>query len=103
MVTFKQWHEEELRVQENQMEAFEDFLNNTHNTMESEFEPAVVENFFECYLGQWDSILDYVEEMFPQLCEIPEHLTNYIDFKAVERDWRHDVWISDNGHLFASR
>jgi antirestriction protein len=103
MITFKQWNEEEMKIEEDQMEAFIDFLDNTHNTMESEFEPAVVDNFFDCYLGEWDSIEDYVEEMFPQLYEIPVHLQNYIDYKAIARDWSHDMWLSENKHLFSQR
>jgi antirestriction protein len=57
----------------------------------------------ECFCGTWNDFSDYVYESFTDCNQIPDHLSNYIDWEKVERDWEMDHYYSDNSggcHVF---
>ena len=63
----------------------------------------------DCYLGQFTSLADYMEELITGCVTIPEPLRNYIDWEAMARDaeLNGDVFTietaSDEVHVFSSR
>ena len=54
----------------------------------------------DCFCGEWDSFSDYVYETFTECSEIPDHLSNYIDWEKVERDMDYDYFYTDGGKCF---
>ena len=102
MTTYAEWHEEEKELSENEYEALTDYLNNQHEDENDEYDSDTVRVFQDSYKGQWDSFRDFVEEQFLELngLEIPNFLRGYLDFDAIARDWDHNYWYSDNGHIF---
>ena len=98
--TFAEWHEEEQEFDDNEWEAFGDYLENQHENEMMEYDAQTITNFRDAYRGWWQTFQEFVAQTFEETNDIPEHLTNYIDYKAVARDWEHDYWYSDNGHVF---
>lgn len=41
----------------------------------------------ERYIGKYKSLADYAEEIIEQTTDIPEHLSYYIDYERMARDW----------------
>jgi antirestriction protein len=80
--------------------ALEAYLKNEHKDFTHEFSDETWDKFKEAHMGQYDKFVDFVEERFREVTEIPEHLDNYIDFEKVARDWKYDYWVSDEGHIF---
>lgn len=62
---------------------------------------ATESDFQDRYRGEWDSFKAYVENYIDECMEVPEHLTNYIDTDAVQRDLEHNFTHSDlpNGNV----
>jgi len=60
------------------------------------------------YLGQFDSLADYAQDITEQATAIPDTLRYYIDWKAMARDWEMsgDVFTvetaPDEVHVFAA-
>lgn len=72
--------------------AFLDCFGDTNN---------IFNNAQEAYLGSWNSDADFTYDQFMECNEIPDHLSNYIDFEQVERDYMQDHCES-NGRYFIS-
>lgn len=49
----------------------------------------------DCFCGEWGSFSDFVYEHFTECNEIPDHLSHYIDWEKVERDWEGDYHYTD--------
>lgn len=58
-------------------------------------EYATLEDFQDKYQGHYKSEEDFVEEHFRESNEIPDHLENYIDWKAMAHDWFISDYYSD--------
>lgn len=41
----------------------------------------------ECYLGAFDSEVDFAQQWMAECYDIPEYLASYVDYQAVARDW----------------
>lgn len=39
-----------------------------------------------CYLGAFDSVADYAQEITEETTEIPDHLQCYVDYASMARD-----------------
>lgn len=60
-----------------------------------------IDKIKERYCGTWDSMEDYAEEFMNECYDIPDYLTNYIDYSAFARDLEMDgCYISSNGFVF---
>lgn len=99
MITWNDWLAEESLSNERE-EALEAYLKNEHKDFTDEQDDEVWEKFQEAYRGQYDKFVDFVEEDFRECVRIPEELDKYIDFAKIAEDWRHDFWVSDDGHVF---
>lgn len=99
MTTWNDWLGEELPTDEIE-QALEAYLKNEHKDFTEPHDPEIWEKFQEAYCGQYDKFQDFVEEQFRETMEIPDHLTNYLDFEAIARDWQHEFWSSDDGFVF---
>ena len=63
---------------------------------------ATLEEAQDRYCGNYDDFEDYAEELMNELYDIPEYLTNYIDYKAFARDLKYDYYHADNGNIYRS-
>lgn len=99
-INYHQWHKENKVLDYAAYDAFIHYLDNEHSGMNDAYDASVVERFENDWLGQWDSFLDFVTEKFNDSNDIPTHLESYIDYKAIERDWVHNYWVSVEGHVF---
>lgn len=99
MTTWNDWLAEESLCSSEE-EALEAYLNNEHKDFTDEFSDEIFDKFRDAYCGQYDKFVDFIEERFRETTEIPDYLDNYIDFEAVARDWQHDFWSSNDGHIF---
>ena len=101
MATWQEWHERENYLGPDEWEAMQDYLRNDHKNPETEqYDWAWVEAFHDCYQGYWPTFADFVETQVRDLCDIPDYLDHHIDWDSMARDWQHDYWYSDNGHVF---
>jgi hypothetical protein len=100
MTTYAEWHEQEQDLNETEYEALGDYLDNQHEDTDSEYDADIVSQFRDAYMGQWDSLENFVEEHLQETQDIPDWLRRYIDWMLVAQDWGHDFWESDNGHIF---
>lgn len=100
MTTYAEWHEEENELTEDEYEALGDYLDNQHEKVTDEYDSDTVEKFRDAYRGYWANFTEFVEQVYRETYTIPEELDNYIDWDKVARDWQHDYWQSDNGHVF---
>ena len=63
----------------------------------------------ECYCGCHASLADYAQELTEETTTIPQHLAQYIDYKAMARDMEYsgDVFTLETGfeqvHVFWNR
>lgn len=60
------------------------------------------------YLGAFDSVAEYAEEIIEETVEFPEPLRYYIDFQSMARDMElnGDIFTVEQGdqvHIFANR
>ena len=55
-----------------------------------------LDNFEESYNGEWSSFQDYAEDFFDSCYEVPENISNYIDYEAFARDLSYDYNEVDN-------
>ena len=60
------------------------------------------------YLGVFDSVADYVQEITEETTEIPDHLRGYIDYESMARDMELNgdiftVELEGDVHIFANR
>ena len=57
---------------------------------------AIEENYFGCY----DSLADYAGELTEGTCQIPEHLSYYIDYDRMGRDMEMggDIFSIETAH-----
>lgn len=84
-----------LELDDDQQEivwAYIECFGNNSNTLES---------YEDAYHGYYDTFQDFVRELFDETNEIPSHLESYIDYEAVERDYRFDFSFHD-GHVFSN-
>ena len=100
MTTYAEWHEEEDRLDGEEWEALVDYLANEHKTPDSKYDPDIVAMFQDSWQGFWATFEDYVESIVRDLHDIPDYLNHHINWESLARDWRHDYWYSDNGHVF---
>ena len=100
MTTYAEWHEEENELTEDEYEALADYLDNQHEKVTDEYDSDTVRQFQDAYRGYWANFTEFVEEEYRGIYTIPKDLDNYIDWGKVARDWEHDYWHSDNGHVF---
>jgi antirestriction protein len=98
MTTYAEWHEQETELDETEYEALTDYLDNEHKKETDEYDEDTVRKFHEAYMGQWDSMAEFVEEN--HVHDIPNYILRYIDWELMAQDWVHDYWESDNGHIF---
>jgi len=68
-------------------------------------EEEVTERFEDAYLGKWDSIADYAENLVADIGDDPDGFTPSwlapyvsIDYAALGRDMAHDMYASEDGH-----
>ena len=59
------------------------------------------------YLGAWDSVADYAQEITEETTEIPDHLKFYVDYLSMARDMElnGDIFTVELGgqvHIFAN-
>ncbi len=59
------------------------------------------------YLGVWDSVADYAQELTEETTEIPDHLQYYVDYSAMARDMELNgdiftVELDGQVHIFAN-
>ncbi len=47
-----------------------------------------------CYLGAFDNVVDYAQEITEETTEIPDHLQHYVDYASMARD------MELNGEIF---
>lgn len=66
-----------------------------------------VEEFHDCYAGEWVSLADYAENLCSECYDIPDWCEYYIDYEAMGRDWDlgGDIWVeeSDSHSLYVFR
>lgn len=98
--TYYYWHEVHGELDDSDYEALSHYLDNEHQGTDSKYDEETVERFRNDYIGIYDDLLDFVTQTFNDSNDIPVHLEGYIDYKAIERDWRHSYWISEDGHVF---
>ena len=60
------------------------------------------------YLGAWENVADYVQEITEETTEIPNHLSGYIDYDSMARDMELNgdiftVELDGEVHIFANR
>ena len=101
--SFEDVHEIALLIQEHGALGAE-LLNHWNNDV------AEVSRLFEngYYLGVFDSVADYVQEIIEETTEIPDHLAGYIDYASMARDMELNgdiftVALEGEVHIFANR
>jgi hypothetical protein len=100
MTTYADWHEQEQELSETEYEALTDYLDNEHKRETDEHDDDIVSQFRDAYCGQWSSMADFVEANHEH--DIPNFILRYIDWELMAKDWEHDYWESDFGHIFRS-
>lgn len=60
------------------------------------------DDFQEAYCGWYDSELDYAQELFDELYlpQVPEHVSNYIDYEKFARDLFATDYYFSLGYVF---
>ena len=88
-------------VDEGDFEEFFELLNVFGHDGENKDINELVDEFTDHYKGEYDTLKDYIEEMFDEcyLHEVPESMRYYICYDKVYRDYSHDYYFS-NGHVF---
>ena len=81
-------------------DAFRLYCEHDKSWAESEEVSELVENFEDAYCGQWDSIKAYGEDDWPECREVPESIMAYIDWDLVEREYEHEGFWEQGGHVF---
>lgn len=61
---------------------------------------ANLANFKDLYIGKFDSEEDFVIERVSETWEIPDHLSNYIDYEKIAVDWFINDYYFSDGHVF---
>lgn len=100
MATWQEWHERENYLGPDEWEAIQDYLRNEHKTPDDEYDADILTSFEDAWQGYWPTFEAYVEDMVTDCHDIPEYLAGHIDWESMARDWQHDYWYSDNGHVF---
>ena len=80
------------------IEAVSRYCYNHH--IEPEAFPDEARDFENSYIGYWEDFEDFAREDFEARNEIPDHLLNFIDWKTVAREAKHNYWEID-GYTFA--
>ena len=95
---------DELDGEENQLDAFAAFCDARLTDSELLDDPAAcVQEFRDKYMGDADSLGDYVEDHFDEFFQdCPEHLRPYIDCGIMARDLDCEGWTEWDGHIFAN-
>ena len=92
-----------MELEEDEKEPFMIYVNNIGCDLD-EFD-QVYENFQECYSGSWnenwsDPRLNFAENLFDEVYEVPENIQPYIDYEKFSNDlFMSDYWEVD-GHVF---
>lgn len=79
-------------------QAFILYCDNHHITMEHEDH---INEFMNSYVGQWYNFLEFATMHFNDTMDIPDHLSDYIDYEAYARDLQHEYW-EEQGYIFQS-
>lgn len=58
-----------------------------------------MDNFNEAYYGRWNNELEFCEQLFDEINEIPAHLASYIDYERVTSDYMYEYTFVD-GYMF---
>jgi antirestriction protein len=60
------------------------------------------DTFEEAYQGEWDSEVDFAENLFDELYlhELPSHVQSYIDYEKYARDIFIDGYTFEDGYVF---
>lgn len=87
---------EYAELDEDDKEAFDDYLDNGHD--------YDIERFREAYCGQWDSKADFAQHIVDECYDIDRtmgSLAQYFDYEAFARDlFMGDYEMGENNHVF---
>lgn len=61
----------------------------------------------DAYLGEWNSLEDYVEDCYRSCHEVPDNLEYYVDWNGMARDWEmsgdiYSLELDGNVHVFSN-
>jgi hypothetical protein len=99
--SFSEWHDEYVELGSTEYEALVEYLDNEHKDEHSPYDDEAISRFRQDYIGKFDSLEDFCCFHFNETHEVPEFVKHYVDYKKLARDYQHNYWISDNGHVFS--
>lgn len=85
---------------ENFKEAFFYWVDNYHYKLLGADIQKLINRAKDAYMGYYENIDDFVEEMFDAQCpDCPPNIKYYINYSSFQRDLMYDFWEID-GHIF---
>ena len=79
-------------------ETQQEIINSFIKCFGTDFSEAL-QKYEDAYMGHYDTFREFVEQLFDETNEIPDHLIHLIDYDAVEREFGH-YYVGHDGHVF---